>query len=323
MAMKDFQPGPPQGANDFRPFDLGREADYRQWREWKLADYPRAAEELIVPVANACKLSNGEKEAILQHCRKTNMALYAMTAGDIAGKEELRAFGGQFGLQHFDQNLRADEDSITSLRVVPEAGSTHYIPYTKRALNWHTDGYYNKLGEQVHGIVMHCVSEAATGGGSIFMDHEIAYLLMRDSNPDYIEAMMHPAVMTIPPNAEGDNEIRPEQTGPVFSIHPGTGTLHMRYTARTHSIAWRDDKITRLAVGFLEELLAGDSGYNFSYKLHSGQGIICNNVLHKREAFEDAIESGSSRLLYRARYHDRIRGTEMVNTVAGIQSCFG
>jgi hypothetical protein len=43
--------------------------------------------------------------------------------------------------------------------------------------------------------------------------------------------------------------------------------------------------------------------------LRAGQGIICNNVLHKREAFADDAAAGQQRLLYRARYHERIRGT--------------
>ena len=58
----------------------------------------------------------------------------------------MRALGQQFGLERLDGNLRADEDSITSLRVKPEMQENHYIPYTNRPLNWHTDGYYNTPG---------------------------------------------------------------------------------------------------------------------------------------------------------------------------------
>jgi hypothetical protein len=36
-------------------------------------------------------------------------------------------------------------------------------------------------------------------------------------------------------------------------------------------------------------------------------GLVCNNVLHERSAFEDA--PGRPRLLYRARYVERIAGT--------------
>ncbi len=42
-------------------------------------------------------------------------------------------------------------------------------------------------------------------------------------------------------------------------------------------------------------------------RLGSGQGIIGNNVLHDRTAFRDG-ETGQ-RLVYRARFLDRIAGT--------------
>jgi hypothetical protein len=41
--------------------------------------------------------------------------------------------------------------------------------------------------------------------------------------------------------------------------------------------------------------------------LAPGMGILCNNVLHDRSGFVDA--AATPRLLYRARYHERIAGT--------------
>lgn len=302
----------------FRPFDLANDVAYGRWREWKLADYPASADDLLVRVRNPARLDAAEKDQLLARCRKANAALYEMSDGDFADKDLVRNLGYQFGLMRLDRNLRADEDSISSLRVMPEAGSHHYIPYTSRPLNWHTDGYYNTLDEQVRGIVMHCVSAAAGGGENVFLDHEMAYLLMRDENPDYIAVLMQPDAMTIPPNKEGGVEIRPVQTGPVFSVDPQTGTLHMRYTARTRSIVWKDDRNTHKAVGFLAELLASDSAYMIRHRLHAGQGIICNNILHKREAFTDDAATGHERLLYRARYYDRIHGTEAGDNAPGV-----
>jgi alpha-ketoglutarate-dependent taurine dioxygenase len=97
----------------------------------------------------------------------------------------------------------------------------------------------------------------------------------------------------------------------------------MRYTARTRSIAWKDDRNTRMAVGFLTELLAGESDFLFRYRLQPGEGIICNNILHKREAFTDDLAGGRTRLLYRARYYDRIRGTELNTIWSGVRPCSG
>jgi hypothetical protein len=305
------------------PFDPTDDRTYRCWREWKLANYPGDAAALTVRIANPFRLGPTEKQALLDRCRKANAAIYRITTGDVADKALVGALGRQFGLTRLDKNLRADEDSITSLKVVPEAGGTHYIPYTNRPLNWHTDGYYNSADEQVQGVVLHCVSAAAHGGENVYLDHEIAYLLLRDENPDYVRALMQPDAMTIPANTEDGVELRPAQTGPVFSVESVTGSLHMRYTARTRSIVWKDDGMTRLAVGFLGEVLGADSPFLFRHRLRPGEGIICNNILHRREAFADDPQAGRTRLLYRARYHDRIGGTGLNTIWPGVQSCSG
>ncbi len=169
------------------------------------------------------------------------------------------ALGRQFGLERLDMNLRADEDSITALRVMPESAATRYIPYTNRPLNWHTDGYYNTPDEQVRAIVMHCVSASASGGDNLLLDPEIVYIQMRDRNPDYIQALMQPDAMLIPANIEGGRQLRGAQSGPVFTVEKGRNALHMRYTARTRSIEWKDDRTVRDAIEFLRELLDSDN----------------------------------------------------------------
>ena len=301
----------------FNPFDPSHEPDYRRWREYKLADYPTQAAQLLVPLVDPAQPDAQESAAILACCRKTNMAIYRTSGERIADKHAMRALGRRFGLERLDMNLRADEDSITSLRVVPAGETTHYIPYTDRGIKWHTDGYYNHLPEQVRGIVLHCVRPAASGGSNFLMDHEMVYLLLRDEHPDGAAALMQPDAMTIPANVEDGVEIRPLQSGPVFSVENSSGSLHMRYTTRTRSIAWKDDRNVRLAVGFIRELLDSDLPWIFRYRLQAGEGIICNNVLHGREAFVDADDA--TRLLYRARYHDRMRGTEMSTVTDGLQ----
>jgi alpha-ketoglutarate-dependent taurine dioxygenase len=213
---------------------------------------------------------------------------------------------------HLDSNMLADEDAITSLEVMPEKSGRGYIPYSNRRLLWHTDGYYNTPAQRVRAFVLHCVRPAAEGGENALLDPEIAYLQLRDENPGHIQALMAPDAMTIPANDEAGG-IRPAETGPVFSVDPMTGSLHMRYTARTRSIVWKDDASTRAAVQALEALLHGSSPYVFRHRLVAGQGLLCNNVLHNRTAFTDAVDKGMTRLLYRARYYDRIAGTGLIN----------
>jgi hypothetical protein len=122
---------------------------------------------------------------------------------------------------------------------------------------------------------------------------------------------MAPDVLTIPPNTE-EGAQRPASTGPVFAVDPVGGHLHMRYTARTRSIRWKDDAATRAAVQALEALLADDSPAVFRHRLDRGEGLLCNNVLHSRSVFRDG--DGARRLLYRGRYYDRIAGTSLDDT---------
>jgi alpha-ketoglutarate-dependent taurine dioxygenase len=292
------------------PFTLESTEAYVNWRKLKLKDYPVTAEALRVEVNDPRALSAAEQRRLLQVCRKTNMVIYASRLGSLADKQIPRRLGEQFGLVHLDSNLLADEDAVSSLQVVPEKSGRGYIPYSNRRLLWHTDGYYNPPARRVHAFVLHCVSPAARGGENALLDPEIAYLKLRDENPEYIRALMAPDAMTIPANTEDGGENRPAQTGPVFSIDPETGSLHMRYTARTRSIEWKQDAATQRAVKALEELLASDSPHVFHYRLAAGEGLLCNNVLHNRTEFADEVDKGITRLIYRARYYDRIRGTE-------------
>jgi len=292
------------------PFRLENRDAYQIWRSAKLAGYPEKASDLLVSVADPRKLTAGEHASLLERCRKANMAIYQASAGFGSDKDLPRRLGQQFGLEHLDSNLLADEDAITSIQVVAEKSGRGYIPYTSRRLLWHTDGYYNPPDQQVRAFILHCVHPAPDGGENALLDPELAYIQLRDENPDFIQALMATDAMTIPANDEIGG-VRAAQTGPVFSIDPATGCLHMRYTARTRSIQWKDDNVTREAVRVLDRLLNGDNPYVIRHRLQAGQGLLCNNVLHNRTAFAEAADSDSTRLIFRARYTDRIRGTEM------------
>ena len=293
-------------AETFTPFDLGNEADYRAWREQKLLAYPTAVEELIVEVNNPKQLTNAEFEALHERCRKTNMAIYAGPTGSDTDKAIPRSLGSQFGLTELDYNMGADDDGVTSLKVVEGKWRSGYIPYTNRPIHWHTDGYYNLPGRQIRGLLLHCVSAAASGGENALLDHEIAYIHLRDRNPEYIRALMAADAMTIPPNNEGGEQLRPARSGPVFSVLDN-GSLHMRYTARTRSIEWSPDPVTEAAVKALNDFLDSSSPYIYRATLQAGQGLISNNVLHDRSGFDEDDEH--TRQLYRLRYYQRIADT--------------
>lgn len=288
------------------PFSLDNDQAYLGWRAAKLEAYPRSANQLLVQISGN-RLSDQERQHLLALCDKANMAVYRLQHPEQGDKEFVRNLGIRLGLEHLDGNLCADDDSITSLQVMDTGRHAGYIPYTNRRLSWHTDGYYNLPEQAIRAIVMHCVRDAAEGGENLLLDHEIAYIQLRDQNPELIRALMQENAMTIPPNVEDGETLRAEQSGPVFSVDPLSQRLHMRFSARTRNIIWHDDAITGEAVACLNALLTPDNPYVFKYRLKPGEGIICNNVLHCRTGFSDDPASGHTRLLFRARYYDRVK----------------
>jgi hypothetical protein len=292
----------------FRPFDLGDEASYQRWRANKLALRARCAEDLIVDVADPAALSDAEQQALLQRCARWNMAVYRGPSA-APDKAVARAIGAQLGLQRLDANWLADEDGVSSITVSQaNDGRGGFIPYTDRPIKWHTDGYYHPARRCIRAMVLHCARPAASGGTNALLDHELAYLALRDASARWVAALMAPDAMTIPGRDSESGVERAAQPGPVFAVDPQDGALHMRYTARTRSIEWKADVSTQEAVAFIERFLNDENPYVLRLRLRAGMGIVANNVLHDRSGFVD--DPAQPRLLYRARYLDRIRSPE-------------
>jgi hypothetical protein len=291
------------------PFDLDDETTYRRWREAKLEHRPRQLNDLIVDVRNPLALSHAERDALLRRCAWWNMAIYRVVgyAGPDPNKSLVATLGAQLGLQRLDANWLADEDGISSIAVsAPRPGEERagYIPYTDRALKWHTDGYYHPGVRRIRAMMLHCVRPAAQGGANTLLDHELAYIALRDASPRWVEALMADDAMGIPARDGADSVARAAQAGPVFSVDPHDGALHMRYTARTRSIAWKQDKATLAAVSFLERWLSEPNADAWHFGLDAGMGIVANNVLHDRSAFVD--DAARPRLVWRSRYTERV-----------------
>jgi alpha-ketoglutarate-dependent taurine dioxygenase len=283
------------------------ENGYREWKKSKLKSCPQSAEELLVEIGGLVNISDAEKAAINSTCRRSNMVIYRCR-DDFVDRAAVKAFAANFGLKRLDHHLCTNADGVSEISVASEGEGprTEYVPYSNRSLSWHTDGYYNHKERQINAIVLHCAQNASTGGENALFDPEMAYIRLRDEDPRFITAFEHPECMTIPANVGTEGEIRAAVCGPVFSYDVG-GALHMRYSARKRNIRWRDDDVTRVARDFLTEILADESGPVFHYRLQAGEGLISNNVLHNRTAFTDA--AGHNRLLYRARFFDRIESS--------------
>ena len=282
----------------------------------KLADFPGFSD-IVVDISDPLKLSVGEDATIRDLLKRAGMAVFRSPPAENteAAKAMMDGLGESLGLGGRDKNPYSDDDAITPLHVaagnaLKEEGRKLYIPYTDKAISWHTDGYYNPPERYIHTMLLYCVTPAPDGGENSLFDPEIAYIMMRDADPAMIDAMRHPKAMTIPANDIDDAVSRGDETGPVFSFSKKDGSLYMRYSARKKNIIWRDDEVTRRAVTFLENLLSGpdaaSSPYMFKYRLAPGEGLICNNVLHTRTAFKDGKDVNEKRLILRGRYNAKI-----------------
>jgi len=291
--------------------DLDNASAYKKWRDARLNAAQTGLNRPPVRVADLQNPSESEISALSSRCDATNFAHYdsSDSGGDSGDSPPLVQFGAALGLRVAEKHRSDDGTGLVRLRVTDKAAQRGYIPYSPRGMNWHTDGYYNAPDQRISGFVLHCVRPAATGGINQLFDPEILYIRLRDISPDHIRALMHPRAMSIPENRESDGTLRPVSVGPVFGADPATGRMQMRYTARTRSVAWRDDPATKAANACLRDCLAADDPLMIRVALKAGQGILNNNILHDRTSFTD--EPGTAgRLVIRVRFLNRVKRIE-------------
>ncbi|OOC11178.1 TauD/TfdA family dioxygenase [Thioalkalivibrio halophilus] len=293
------------------PFDLQADESWRAWRARRLACGTPGPADLTVELNDPARPTAAELEALCERIRQHNLAFYRCPSGAAAlDRERFAALCGALGFTRPDPHECADGDGISALQVCDDGRRAGYIPYSNRPLSWHCDGYYNPPDRRIRAMLLHCVSDAPSGGENLFLDPELLYIRLRDENPEWITALCHPRALTIPANVQDGRTLRPAATGPVFSVDPASGRLHMRYTARTRSIEWRDDPTTRAAAGRIREILEAEGPGVLRHRLAPGEGVVCNNVLHARTGFTyDSFAGSRQRLLLRARFARRVPGT--------------
>ena len=287
-----------------QPFDLADDGAYRRWRAWKLAHRGSDAAPPVLALADPRELSAAERDALRLRIASTGCAVYRSPIVEPDSSLP-RRLAAQLGVLALDANWLADSDGISRITVSTDRddaeGRGGFIPYTERAIGWHTDGYYHPAQRRIRTMMLHCVQAAASGGDSAWLDPELAYIALRDEDPALVRALMQPDAMTIPARNDEHGVVRAAQSGPVFSLCLD-GHLHMRYTARTRSVQWKEDAATGAATARLAALLEGARPQRL--RLEPGMGLVGHNVLHTRTAFVD--DAARPRLLYRARFLDRI-----------------
>lgn len=296
-----------------QPLSISSSADFDIWARHKLSLYsPEAKQRILQPLEIGVEQGFNDAQLITlrQQVQDYNLAIYQIEGKLEISPENINFMAGQLGLKTLDAHLCATEDLISVITDTSKDQSSNdhrkrYIPYSNKSLNWHTDGYYNPYHQRVRSIWLHCQQAASRGGENSFIDPEIVYILLRQENPGFIDALSHPEVMRIPANIENGKSIRDETASSVFQGCEDFSQLEMRFSQRKRHIIWRDDSLTREALAFLNELLEQDSIWRIDYRLKAGQGVISNNTLHRRSAYED--DAGSQRVYIRARYYNRIQ----------------
>lgn len=289
------------------PFLLENESGYQNWKKSKLERYNSSNPCKIIKISDHASLSPETLGEFAIQLQTFNFAFYEIeaTSGRFS-PDEFLTLGHQFGLNRIDGNPGAESNGVSQLSVVASSDKrSRYIPYTNRALNWHTDGYYNPMSSRIDAFSLHCVNQAGRGGDNFMLDHEMVYMQIRDTDEELLVALMDSGVMVVPANIFNKKVIRRAESGPVFIVDSETGRLNMRYSARPQNIGWKTDELSKRAVNLIREILM-DSEYIARLKLKSAQGLVCNNVLHGRRAFVDDVSGETSRLYYRARYYDAV-----------------
>ena len=287
-------------------YNLLTHSNFESWFEQKLLGYRQVLRNPLVEITNPRKLTSFERTALITAITRANMVIYRCRTPERVNQESILSLAAQLGLTRLDLDTTTNNQGLAELadqHIVTEKPS---IPFSSAALNWHTDGYYYPTDQAIRSFLLHCERRADSGGCNLLIDHTVIYGLLRRRDPSLVTALTHPNAMTIPAHrSEQGTVIRPACAGPVF-FATKDGALAMRYTSRQRHIQWQKSELVRTALGQLREVLAQASDLVLQHTLEAGEGIICHNILHARSAFTDVTPH--SRLLYRARFRDPIRG---------------
>jgi hypothetical protein len=278
--------------------------DYQFWRDEKLANAATKIEDCLIEVANPQRLTLAEKKQIIKLCNINNFALFQIPEQQDYSSSMV-SFNQQFGLNAFDAHLYVKDQGMAHITQSQQPNQTEFIPYTSRTIGWHTDGYYNSVEHRIRAFSLFCVNPAKSGGQNQWLDQQMAYILLREDNPDVVQALTHPQAMSIPAHIVDGTIRRKISIGPIFFMDELSAQLYMRYTQRKKNIEFYDSDEIKQAVDILDQLLASNTPYHFSHTMNANQGILCNNILHKRSEFSD--NNSKPRLLLRGRYFNRVQ----------------
>lgn len=279
-------------------FNLDSAEDYKKWRDEKLAAYPKSIGDLVVELGDMTALTAGEKGKIRELVERANMCVYTAGSAELS-MDSLLALGRQLGVANTDKARRhSNSDELTNSGILNSA-----VPFTTRHIHWHTDATYYGSDKTIQALFLLCNRPAVEGGNNKVLDNEVLYIQLRDKDPDALRVLMNQHCFKFRNPKTG--EIAENLGGKVFWTN-ADGNLCHRFSFRKTDMAWSGDGDAQAARAVLEAMIQAESEYVIEGRLESGLGLISNNVLHTREKLVDSDDPAQKRLLFRARFYDRV-----------------
>ncbi|OED41892.1 hypothetical protein AB833_08635 [Chromatiales bacterium (ex Bugula neritina AB1)] len=271
----------------------GSSTEYHHWRDHRLTlEQVRPA-----PLQHGIRLTpaintSEDRHALATLCntvRDYGFCHYQWTDTPDNLSDSINRLNHCLGLTVTDNGVITDANALSVLQDLEGTEQGRFIPYTSRAMNWHTDGYYNTREQSVRCFTLHCVQPAQSGGELMLMDTGLLLIRLYDLNPGIVALLWHPQAMTLPGNSDKLGHHRPDRTAPLFFTHDD-GTLGTNFTTRSRHIEWRDEA-TRQAAATAKECIDLSADCHHCIRLTRFQGIVTRNILHARRAFTDPPKS--------------------------------
>ncbi|MEO5365594.1 MAG: TauD/TfdA family dioxygenase [Magnetococcus sp. WYHC-3] len=288
------------------PFSPSGHARYRQWRDARLAARARCPLPETVDITDLDAAPGPEQLAQLRHSLAVhNMVLFHLppAARPADPLQVLPPLLAALGVTTLDEHAGAGAEGQSKLAEhgAADARLSGYIPYTRAAINWHTDGYYHPAHTPIRTLALYCHQPAAQGGENHLLDSDLAYIHLRDTDADAALALTNADAMIIPEHRRDGRLLRPARPGPVLLFpEPPSPAPALRYTRRARHVQWSPDPGVQRGRELLGAWLDSVPVGTISQRLEAGWGVITRNVLHARSAFEDP-EGVPPRQLIRAR----------------------
>ncbi|MEE9319625.1 MAG: TauD/TfdA family dioxygenase [Granulosicoccus sp.] len=279
----------------------GRSEQYIHWRSERL-HLQKTTQSPCVLLTD--KLTNSDNnQALVQLCEQVRLfgfAHYRLSTENEQPRQVVAKLATTLGLHHCDTGVIQDEaDQLSLLENHANSARSRFLPYSNKAMNWHTDGYYNAANDVLRSFTLHCLQSASTGGTLTVMDPELLLIALYDEDPQLVLELTHKQAMLLPANVDAEGHDRPDRRVPVLFAHEDE-SLGLRYTTRSQHIQWRSEA-TRIAAERALELIELHDEWHTAIRLQPGEGIVSRNVLHRRDAFDDESDTLKRQML-RGRY---------------------